>query len=216
MPSALMRFGHGAAARWVRYRIGLVPADTQTTEAERACLLRHARGRRCIVELGIMHGATTALLRSVMAADGTVTGIDPHPPGRLGVSFERLTARRELARYQRGRAVLLRKSSGEAAAGWAAPIDFLFVDADHSWAGIERDWLEWVPHVVAGGIIGLHDSHHVPGRDDLDSVRFTENVVLQDSRVRRLEVVDSLTILERQPAIPADGTRSNRPDDSNA
>ena len=35
------------------------------------------------------------------------------------------------------------------------------------------------------------------GRDDLDSVRFTERVVLHDPRVTRLEVVDSLTVLER-------------------
>ncbi len=202
MASAFMQIRHGAAARWVRYRIGLMPADTQTTEAERECLMRYARGRRHIVELGVMHGATTALLRSVMATDGTVTGIDPHPPGRLGVSFERLTARREIARHPRGRAVLIRKSSDEAAAAWATPVDFLFVDADHSWAGIERDWREWVPHVVAGGIIALHDSHHVPDRDDLDSVRFTEKVVLQDPRVQRLEVVDSLTILERCSSPP--------------
>ena len=52
----------GAAVRWVRYRLGLVPADTQTTEAERACLARHAAGRRSLVELGVMHGVTTALL----------------------------------------------------------------------------------------------------------------------------------------------------------
>src|SRR5438477_1435093 len=189
----------GAAARWIKYTLGLIPAATQTTTVERECLMRHARGRLSIVELGVMHGVTTALLRSVMAADGTIVGIDPHPPGRLGVSFERLTARRELARTARGRAVLIRKASADAAADWAAPIDFLFIDADHTWAGIDSDWRDWVPHVVTGGIIALHDSHRVPGREDLDSVRFTEEVVLRDPRVRRVEVADSLTILERRP-----------------
>ena len=189
----------GAAARWIKYTLGLIPAATQTTTAERECLMRHARGRASIVELGGMHGVTTALLRSVMAADGTIVGIDPHPPGRLGVSFERLTARRELARHARGRAMLIRKASGDAAADWSTPIDFLFSDADHTWAGIERDWRQWVPHVMAGGIIALHDSHRVAGRADLDSVRFTQDVVLRDPRVRRVEVVDSLTILERCP-----------------
>jgi predicted O-methyltransferase YrrM len=186
-----------AALRWVRYTLGLVPADTQTTEAERECLMRHARGCRSLVELGVMHGATTALLRSVMADDGTITGIDPHPPGRLGISFERLTTLRELERHRRGRAVLVRKRSDEAAATWTRPIDFLFIDADHSWTGIARDWTDWVPHVVPGGIIALHDSHSVEGGQDLDSVRFTGEVVLRDPRVRRLEIVDSLTVLER-------------------
>jgi predicted O-methyltransferase YrrM len=93
--------------------------------------------------------------------------------------------------------VLVRKRSGEAAATWTRPIDFLFIDADHSWTGIARDWTDWVPHVVPGGIIALHDSRSVEGREDLDSVRFTDDVVLRDPRVRRLEVVDSLTVLER-------------------
>src|SRR5204862_4778028 len=120
-----------------------------------------ARGRRSMVELGVMHGVTTALLRSVMAPDGTIVGIDPHPPGRLGVSFERLTARHEMSRHPRGHARLIRQTSSDAAARWTMPIDFLFVDADHSWAAIERDWHDWVPHVASGGIIALHDSHSV-------------------------------------------------------
>jgi predicted O-methyltransferase YrrM len=188
----------GAAVRWVKYTLGVIPAATQVTTTERECLIRHARGRSSIVELGVMHGATTALFRQVMAADGIVVGVDPHPPGRLGVSFERLTARREVGRHARGHAMLIRKPSAEAVAGWERPIDFLFIDADHSWAAIERDWYDWVPHVMPGGIIALHDSHSVAGRPDLDSVRFTEQVVLHDRRVCRLEVVDSLTIFERQ------------------
>ena len=188
----------GAALRWVRYRLGLVPADTQTTQAERACLARHAVGRRSLVELGVMHGVTTALLRRVMAPEGVVTGIDRHPPGRLFVSFERLVAQHELARHPRGRAVLLRQWSHEAAADWHTPIDFLFIDGDHSWEGLERDWRAWTPHIVPGGFVALHDSRSVPAREDLDSVRFTNEVVLGDPRFRIVETVDSLTVLERK------------------
>ena len=192
---------NGAAALWVRYRLGLVQADTQTTAAERACLARHAAGRRSLVELGVMHGATTALLRRVMAPEGIVTGIDPHPPGRLFVSFERLVATHELAKHPRGRAVLLRQWSHEAALDWTTPIDFLFVDGDHSWNGLERDWLDWTAHLVAGGIVALHDSRSMPDREDLDSVRFTNDVVLRDPRFAVVDAVDSLTVLERNTSI---------------
>jgi predicted O-methyltransferase YrrM len=188
----------GAAGRWVRYRLGLAEADTQTTAAEQACLARHAAGRRSLVELGVMHGATTALLRRVMAPAGIVTGIDRHPPGRLFVSFERLTAKRELARHPRGRAVLLRQWSYEAARDWATPIDFLFIDGDHSWSGLERDWRDWTAHLVAGGVVALHDSRSMPDREDLDSVRFTDEIVLNDPRFAVVDAVDSLTVLERQ------------------
>jgi predicted O-methyltransferase YrrM len=188
----------GAAVRWVQYRLGRVPADTQTTCAERACIARHAFGRRSLVELGVMHGVTTAILRRAMADDGVVTGIDRHPRGRLFVSFERLVARHQLARHPRGRAVLLRQWSHEAARDWTTPIDFLFIDGDHSWSGVERDWHDWTKHVVTGGIVALHDSRSMPDREELDSVRFTREVVLHDPRFVAVDAVDSLTVLERK------------------
>ena len=150
-----------------------------------------------VVELGVMHGANTALLRKVMAADGMVVGVDPHLPGRLGISFECLTAMREISKHPRGTARLVRAFSHDAVATWTQPIDFLFIDADHSWEGIERDWRDWTPHVVAGGLVALHDSRSVPGQADLDSVRFTSEVVLRDPRFTEIDAVDSLTILRR-------------------
>jgi predicted O-methyltransferase YrrM len=189
---------NGAAVLYVRYRLGLIDADTQTTAAERACLARHAEGRRSLVEIGVMHGATTALLRSVMAPDGVVTGIDRHPPGRLRVSFERLFAKHELARHPRGQAVLLREWSHDAARHWTEPIDFLFIDGDHSWTGIERDWQDWTSYLVPGGLAALHDSRPMPDREVPDSVRFTNDVVLHDPRFAVVDAVDSLPVLERR------------------
>jgi predicted O-methyltransferase YrrM len=194
-----VRFRERAPIRWFEHAVGWRGADSQVTPTERACLARHAAGRRRLVEIGVMHGATTALLRSVMDSRGTVIGIDPHPAGRLGVSFERLIARREVGRLRRGRAVLLRRLSHEAAGEWTEPIDFLFLDGDHSWAGIERDWRDWSRFLAPGGIAALHDSRSVPSRPDLDSVRYTEEVILRDKRFRPVEAVDSLTILERVP-----------------
>ncbi len=192
-----MRLLRGSAAWWLAHRLGLRPADTQVTPAERACLAKHAAGRRRLVEIGVMHGATTGLLRSVMDTAGTLTGIDPHPPGRLGVSFERAIAHREVARHFGGHAVLLRSLGHEAAAGWKTPIDFLFIDGDHSWIGIECDWSDWSGFVAPGGRVALHDSRSVPGRPDLDSVRYTREVILPDPRFRVIDAVESLTVLER-------------------
>jgi hypothetical protein len=78
-----------SASRWLRPRLSWRPADTQTTADERGCLMKNAARKRSLVEIGIVHGVNTALLRSVMDPSGTITGIDPHPVDRLGVSFER-------------------------------------------------------------------------------------------------------------------------------
>jgi predicted O-methyltransferase YrrM len=192
----LRRLQVHSAAWWLGHRLGLLPPRTQTTAAERAALSRLAQGRRTVVEIGVFDGANTALLRSVMAADGEVFGIDPHPPGRLGVSFERLIAARELSRIPNGRAHLVRQLSTEAVHGWARPIDFLFIDGDHSWTGISRDWDDWIPHLAPGAVVALHDSRPMPGEISPDSVRFTNEVVLPDRRFQVLATVDRLTALE--------------------
>ena len=188
-----------SALAWLGHTLGLSPADTQTTEGERACLARGAAGKRAIVELGVYHGVSTRVMRSVMAPDGVLTAVDPYPVGRLGVSFERMVAMREAGRAARGTVHWVRQLSFEAATGWRAPIDFLFVDGDHSWAGIERDWRDWTPHVVIGGLVALHDSRSVAWRGDLDSVRFTREVVAQDARFHEVDAADSLTVWERRP-----------------
>lgn len=182
---------------WLGYLAGVTRPKTQTTIAERELLARCGHGKRSLIEIGVMHGVTTRLLRGAMAEDGCLTAIDPHPAGALGMSIERLIARREIGRVRRGRAVLLRAFSRDAAADWTTPIDFLFIDGDHSWAGIDRDWRDWSRHLVLGGIVALHDSRALPGRPDLDSVRYTQDVILADPRFRQVDAVDSLTVLER-------------------
>jgi predicted O-methyltransferase YrrM len=182
---------------WAGHALGLRAASTQTTAAERACLTRHAAGRMAIVELGVMHGATTRLLSEAAAPSGQVTAVDPFAPGRLRVSFELAIARREARRGAGARCRFLRRASEDAVRDWTGAIDFLFIDADHSWAAIERDWHGWTPFVVEGGLVALHDSRPMPGRQVHDSVRFTETVVRSDPAFVVVDVVDSLTVVRR-------------------
>jgi len=187
----------GSAWIWLKAALGIGTVPTQLSAAERNCLAKHAAGKRELVEIGVQFGVTTAHFRSVMDPQGTVTGIDPHAPGRLGLSFERLTAQRLLGRVKRGQAKLLRKLSFDAAGDFDRSIDFLFIDGDHSWQGVERDWNDWSGKIAPGGIVALHDSRSVAYRQDHESVRFTEEVVLKDSRFRAISAVDTVTVLVR-------------------
>lgn len=47
---------------------------------------------------------------------------------------------------------------------WTQPISLLFIDGSHDYDSVRDDLTAWLPHVVDGGIIGLHDTH-------LESVR---------------------------------------------
>lgn len=51
-----------------------------------------------------------------------------------------------------------RKDSSSAAADYDnKSVDFVFIDADHSYEGVKKDILAWLPKVKSGGILAGHD-----------------------------------------------------------
>jgi len=182
---------------WFGHRFSGQPAPSQLTDAERAALAKHAAGRKRIVEIGVYFGASTRLLRSVMAADGEIVGVDPFFRGRIGIPFQKFVAERELAKASNGSARLMEAFSQDAAKSWTGPIDFLFIDADHSWKGIDRDWTDWSPFVSPGGVVAFHDALPAPGRPDYDSVRYFAERITNDPRFARIDAADSLAVVKR-------------------
>jgi len=84
--------------------------------------------------------------------------------------------------------------SAEFAAIWHAPIDFLFIDADHRKEAVLADFDLLSPFVRNGtGLIFLHDTH--PVQDSLLSDRFCSNaweaawVIRKNRRYKDFEIV---------------------------
>lgn len=186
------------------WNAGLARAETQTSESERACLARHAAGRRRLVEVGVWHGVTTCRLRRAMHAEGVLFGVDPYPPGRLGFSAQRVIARREVEKSSGGEVRWLRLTGVEAARLLAEacepPVDFVFIDGDHSYEGLRGDWEAWSGLVAPGGVVALHDSCSSAEREieDAGSVLYTRDVVRRDARYELAEVIDTLTVMRRR------------------
>jgi predicted O-methyltransferase YrrM len=186
------------------WNLGLASAETQTTEAERESLARHASGKKHLAEIGVWHGVTTCRLRSAMSPDGTLVAIDPYPTGRLHFSAQRVIARREVSKIPSGSVRWVRKTGAEAAnhlvCAGSEQFDFVFIDGDHSYEGLKGDWLGWSGLVAACGVVGLHDSRPTATRriENAGSVRFTRDVILQDPRFEVVDEVDSLTMLRRK------------------
>lgn len=187
-----------ASLHWLLHALHWRAADTQTSAAERACIGCYAAGRRTVIEIGVMHGASTRLLCEVMAPDGRLIAIDPFPPGRLGVSLEFAIARREVSRGPKRHVEWRRERSEVIGAGWAEPIDFIFIDGDHSRRGIELDWTLWSRFVRPGGVVLIHDSRAVEGRPLHECVNYVNDVILKDPRFTCVDNVDSLTVLQRR------------------
>jgi predicted O-methyltransferase YrrM len=53
--------------------------------------------------------------------------------------------------------VALRGESTDVASTFDRPIDFMFVDGDHSLEGVKGDWDAWSPHLAAGAMVIFHD-----------------------------------------------------------
>jgi predicted O-methyltransferase YrrM len=191
-------------AHFILWSVGLADAEAQTTEAERDCLARHVAGKKRVVEIGVWHGVTTCRLRAAMAPNGVLFGIDPYPVGRLGFSAPRLIAHTEVARVPNGSIQWIRKKGIDAAYDYATLygdlVDFVFIDGDHSYEGLQGDWEAWSPLVTPSGCVALHDSCSSATRqiEDAGSVIFTREVILRDPRFELLDTVDTLTVVRRR------------------
>lgn len=54
--------------------------------------------------------------------------------------------------------VMVRSTSEEAARKWDRRIDLIFIDGDHSYEGVKRDWELFLPYIKPFGIVIFHDT----------------------------------------------------------
>lgn len=181
---------------FVRFIIGLDKPGSQVTDAELAMLTRYAGGRTTAVELGCYEGKTMVAIAKVIV--GTAYSIDPFFKGRLRISYGKLIARIYARRNQIHNFRLIEKLSWEAAPDFRIPIDFLFIDADHSYEAVRRDWLDWSPKITTGGIIALHDSKlAVNSSAKVGSMEFYERDIPTFKEFVEVDTVDSLVVLQK-------------------
>jgi hypothetical protein len=128
-------------------------------------LARRAEGG-CIVEVGSYRGRSTVVLaRGAAAGHGVpVYAVEPHEPfiGVLGGEFgpkDRAAFFRNMVRtgaYEQVR--LLNTSSEILSPGWSEPVALLWLDGDHSYAGVRRDYDSWERHLVPTCDLVLDDA----------------------------------------------------------
>jgi predicted O-methyltransferase YrrM len=146
---------------------GLIPPRTMHSAAEAALLRELARGRRRVVEIGVYEGSSAVVLCEVLGPEAELHLVDPfgHHATALpaGWGATEAASRRVVARAARrhgGPRVRWHVDfSAEVARRWdRGPVDLLFVDGDHSEAGVASDWELWHRHVAPGGTVLFHDA----------------------------------------------------------
>ena len=152
-----------------------VPGWTRGTEARALArvsygLPEHAR----IVEIGTFLGSGTILLAGArkLRGSGRVYCVDPFDASGDAFSAAVYRAIRDgqprplrdqftVNMEQAGLDAFVEVRQGaatDAAMGWSAPIDLLFLDGDQSFAGVQAAYHAWAPFLKVGGVLAIHNS----------------------------------------------------------
>ena len=94
---------------------------------------------------------------------------------------------------------IVQATSAEAARDCTRPIDLLFIDGDHSFEGVKRDWDLFSPHLSAYGVAVFHDATwdlHGTGRPDMGVPRFLETLRQQGYPLITIDRDYGLTLVQ--------------------
>ena len=86
---------------------------------------------------------------------------------------------------------------------WTAPLDMLFIDGDHHYEAVHKDFNDWLPHVKTGGVIIFHDSRKEAGTPEdtfnrgWAGPRRLAQELLSDARVKLIDEAYSITVWEK-------------------
>lgn len=118
-----------------------------------------------IVEIGSYKGKSTICLAGgseagksikVYAVDPYITDLEHKRFNESKSSFENFKKNIKNAGLEYLIEPIVKKSK-DAVKNWNKPIEFLWIDGDHSYAGAKEDFILWEPFVIDGGIIAFHD-----------------------------------------------------------
>lgn len=220
LPKALRRatpdlIRHDVRLRALAMGSGLIPPRLMHTAREAGLLASLARGRRHAVEIGVYEGSSALVLVRSLPEDAVLHLIDPFIDSRGLAAGWRGTAwatRRVVDRAVRARGgPTVRwhvERSQDAGRRWTEPLDFVFIDGDHSAGACREDWALFSAHVAPGGIVVLHDARMdkpggeglpgnggVPGPTELVDELFRGADAIPGWRIR--EELDCMVAVER-------------------
>lgn len=155
---------------------GFMPEVEGDALFDAACALTNLKPRQVFVEVGSYCGRSTVWLGvAARYCHTTLYAVDHHggseenqpgwewhdatlvdpATGRINTlpHFENTISRAGLADV----VCTVVGDSSQIAASWSKPISFLFIDGGHGAEVARNDYQGWSKHVVAGGVLAIHD-----------------------------------------------------------
>lgn len=176
-------------------------------------LAKYAReAESMIVEIGCAFGASSAIFLAHVGEKTIVTSIDPFIVDSMA-TFQATKEKciRNVTRILKALGQTHKIKQWELNTDysynivdtWTNPIDVLFIDGDHRYEAVAKDFNDWLPHVKKGGYILFHDSRKEAGTPKDTFNRGWEGPtrlakeLLSDTRVKLVDEVFSITVWEK-------------------
>lgn len=125
--------------------------------------VRNPKVNGCVVEIGSFKGLSTMFLAAGAKEAGCkVYAVDPHPP-QVALEFNggkpiRPEFQANIDRFGfQDIIVQIVKTSEDAVKLWDMPIKLLYVDGEHTYDAVMKDYA-WTQYVAPGGVISYDDS----------------------------------------------------------
>ena len=157
----------------------------------------------CIVEVGSFRGKSSVVL-SAGAADNPLAPqvfcIEPHEKfkgiygGQFGPVDRKEFYRAMLATGAYENTSLVNLSSEIVTRDWAQPVGLCFIDGDHSYEGVKRDFECWADHVIVGGLVTFDDAQD----KNVGPAQLLEELLPSD-HWEKLDAVGKFVTLRRKP-----------------
>jgi len=148
-----------------------------------------------VIEIGTLTGGTLFLLSRVASDEAAIISIDlPHGPFGGGYHFWKIPLFKSFA-SKRQKIHLIRSDSHSAGTLLkvknilnGAKVDFLYIDGDHTYEGVKKDFEMYSPLVIKGGMVAFHDIAATPPEPGADVNRFWEEAKRQ---YRHTEIINN-------------------------
>jgi glycosyltransferase involved in cell wall biosynthesis/predicted O-methyltransferase YrrM len=146
-------------------------------------------GKGAIVEIGSWKGKSTSYMGMGSKAGKKIKvyAIDPHLEGTYR-EFKRNIKKAKL----NDTVIPVVKTSAGAASGFTMPIEFIFIDADHTYEKVKQDFELWFPKLTSGGVIAFHDTVAWPGPR-----RVVKKFIYKSRYFKDIGFVDSITFAKK-------------------
>jgi len=136
-----------------------------------------------VLEIGTARGGTLYLWTQAAKTDATIVSVDL-PEGEFGGAYPacRIPFYKAFALPGQKLHLLREDSHKDQTIEMVSklfnyqPIDFAFIDGDHTYEGVKSDFLNYRPIVRSGGIIGFHDILPRPDLPEIQVDRFWKEV----------------------------------------